>query len=56
MIGHRGSGAEHAAVKDGYHAVNVQENTVLSFVTAASLGAEYVEFGVLLFLALSLRL
>jgi glycerophosphoryl diester phosphodiesterase len=45
LFGHRGSGAEGVALADGYHKVNVQENTILSFVTAASLGAQYVEFG-----------
>ena len=48
LFGHRGSGAEGTAFTEGYHRVNVQENTILSFVTAASLGAEYVEFGKLL--------
>lgn len=42
MIGHRGSGADPAA---GISRLQIGENTVLSFVTAASLGAEYVEFG-----------
>ena len=45
LFGHRGSGAEGVAYTDGYYRVNVQENTILSFVTAASLGAQYVEFG-----------
>jgi glycerophosphodiester phosphodiesterase len=46
--GHRGSGSAKAArVPDlALHRTHVQENTVLSFVTAASLGAEYVEFDV----------
>lgn len=47
LIGHRGSGAEENAVHDGFRHTHVQENSVLSFVTAASLGAEYVEFGAL---------
>lgn len=40
VIGHRGSGMNRRGSK-----LQVGENTVLSFVTAASLGAEYVEFG-----------
>lgn len=40
VIGHRGSGMNRKGSK-----LQVGENTVLSFVTAASLGAEYVEFG-----------
>lgn len=48
VIGHRGAGAGNAArARDApLHRTHVQENTVLSFVTAASLGAEYVEFDV----------
>ncbi|KAI8357899.1 Glycerophosphoryl diester phosphodiesterase family-domain-containing protein [Choanephora cucurbitarum] len=41
VIGHRGSGMNKKGAK-----LQVGENTVLSFVTAASLGAEYVEFDV----------
>eukprot|EP00730_Choanoeca_flexa_P000815 TRINITY_DN10347_c0_g1_i1.p1 TRINITY_DN10347_c0_g1~~TRINITY_DN10347_c0_g1_i1.p1 ORF type:complete len:1108 (+),score=280.88 TRINITY_DN10347_c0_g1_i1:63-3386(+) len=46
--GHRGSGSSKASLDplDRVHRTHVQENTVLSFVTAASLGAEYVEFDV----------
>ncbi|KAL0084112.1 hypothetical protein F4703DRAFT_1612562 [Phycomyces blakesleeanus] len=40
VIGHRGSGMNRKGSR-----LQVGENTVLSFVTAASLGAEYVEFG-----------
>lgn len=40
VIGHRGLGMNKRASR-----LQVGENTVLSFVTAASLGAEYVEFG-----------
>ncbi|EPZ35398.1 GDPD-domain-containing protein [Rozella allomycis CSF55] len=40
VIGHRGAGANN-----GLKHPSVGENTILSFVTAASLGAEYVEFG-----------
>lgn len=43
VIGHRGSGMNKKGSK-----LQVGENTVLSFVTAASLGAEYVEFGTLI--------
>eukprot|EP00834_Sanchytrium_tribonematis_P002452 NODE_76_length_23837_cov_1.242396.p2 type:complete len:806 gc:universal NODE_76_length_23837_cov_1.242396:16268-13851(-) len=41
IIGHRGNGADKA--RKGLH---VAENTILSFVTAANLGAEYIEFDV----------
>lgn len=41
VIGHRGSGMNKKGSK-----LQVGENTVLAFVTAASLGAEYVEFDV----------
>ncbi|KAI9278328.1 Glycerophosphoryl diester phosphodiesterase family-domain-containing protein [Phascolomyces articulosus] len=41
IIGHRGSGMNKRAAT-----LQVGENTVLSFITAASLGAEYVEFDV----------
>ncbi|KAI9024269.1 Glycerophosphoryl diester phosphodiesterase family-domain-containing protein [Phycomyces nitens] len=41
VIGHRGSGMNRKGSR-----LQVGENTVLSFVTAASLGAEYVEFDV----------
>lgn len=58
LIGHRGGGILHSksivtlqgadrAAKIGkYHRTHVRENTILSFTTAASLGAEYVEFDV----------
>eukprot|EP00126_Sphaerothecum_destruens_P004922 Sdes_comp18449_c0_seq1m8401 len=46
IIGHRGSGARGAVYMDGYRKTHVEENTVLSFVTAASLGAQYIEFDV----------
>jgi glycerophosphodiester phosphodiesterase len=45
VIGHRGGGADAAAKIGRVHRSHVQENTLLSFVTASSLGAEYVEFG-----------
>ncbi|KAI8067171.1 Glycerophosphoryl diester phosphodiesterase family-domain-containing protein [Gongronella butleri] len=41
VIGHRGSGMNRKGSR-----LQVGENTVLSFITAASLGAEYVEFDV----------
>ncbi|KAI8093447.1 Glycerophosphoryl diester phosphodiesterase family-domain-containing protein [Halteromyces radiatus] len=41
LIGHRGSGMNKKGSR-----LQVGENTVLSFITAASLGAEYVEFDV----------
>lgn len=45
--GHRGTGAAKEANVDGNtYRTHVQENTVLSFVTAANLGADYVEFDV----------
>eukprot|EP00043_Microstomoeca_roanoka_P008303 m.80084 g.80084 ORF g.80084 m.80084 type:complete len:1265 (+) comp14190_c0_seq2:239-4033(+) len=45
--GHRGTGSSKAAhVDTNTYRTHVQENTVLSFVTAANLGAEYVEFDV----------
>ncbi|KAI3637904.1 hypothetical protein MIR68_004553 [Amoeboaphelidium protococcarum] len=43
IIGHRGAGANQSG-RSG--SLQVGENTVLSFITAASLGAEYVEFDV----------
>lgn len=48
LIGHRGSGSRVAAAKtpEKVYRTHVRENTVLSFVTASSLGAEYVEFDV----------
>ena len=51
VVGHRGAGADNAAEVLGPAGTrrwrtHVLENTVLSFVTAASLGAEYVEFDV----------
>jgi glycerophosphoryl diester phosphodiesterase len=45
VIGHRGSGADKAAKVGTYRRSHINENTVLSFVAAASHGAEYVEFG-----------
>ena len=44
IIGHRGAGANK--VVSGPENLQIGENTVLSLVTAASLGAEYVEFDV----------
>ncbi|KAJ1910564.1 Glycerophosphocholine phosphodiesterase [Tieghemiomyces parasiticus] len=44
VIGHRGSGMNRDTA--GGSNLQVGENTVLSFVTAANLGAEYVEFDV----------
>ncbi|KAK9764489.1 Glycerophosphocholine phosphodiesterase [Basidiobolus ranarum] len=44
VIGHRGLGANKKIAGQGH--LQVGENTVLSFVTAASLGAEYIEFDV----------
>ncbi|RKP39003.1 Glycerophosphodiester phosphodiesterase domain-containing protein [Dimargaris cristalligena] len=44
VIGHRGSGMNRDA--SGGSNLQVGENTVLSFITAANLGAEYVEFDV----------
>jgi glycerophosphoryl diester phosphodiesterase/ankyrin repeat protein len=51
VVGHRGAGADNAAevlepAGGKRWRTHVMENTVLSFVTAASLGAEYVEFDV----------
>jgi glycerophosphodiester phosphodiesterase len=48
VIGHRGGGADkHTMDKTGkFHRTHITENTILSFVTAASLGAEYIEFDV----------
>jgi len=43
VIGHRGLGANRQI--RGHGNLQLGENTVLSFVTAASLGAQYVEFG-----------
>jgi glycerophosphodiester phosphodiesterase len=51
VIGHRGSGMNKKGSK-----LQVGENTVLSFVTAASLGAEYVEFGMIQFICKSIFL
>lgn len=42
VIGHRGGGAEASSKTGKYHRSHIRENTLLSFVTAASLGAEYV--------------
>lgn len=44
VIGHRGAGANRKFSGTGN--LQIGENTVLSLVTAASLGAEYVEFDV----------
>ncbi|KAI8051958.1 Glycerophosphoryl diester phosphodiesterase family-domain-containing protein [Syncephalis plumigaleata] len=44
VIGHRGAGANQAVT--GPASLQIGENTVLSFITAASLGAEYIEFDV----------
>ena len=47
LWGHRGAGGSRAArVDSGHHRTHVKENTILSFVTAAKLGAEYVEMDV----------
>lgn len=46
LIGHRGSGMDKP-VKDSSAArrFHLSENTLLSFVTAGNMGANYVEFG-----------
>ncbi|EGG20050.1 hypothetical protein DFA_07167 [Cavenderia fasciculata] len=46
LIGHRGGGAENARAVGRYRRTHIKENTILSFVTAASLGAQYIEFDV----------
>ncbi|EFA82591.1 hypothetical protein PPL_04282 [Heterostelium album PN500] len=46
LIGHRGGGAENARNVGRYKRTHIKENTILSFVTAASLGAQYIEFDV----------
>eukprot|EP00474_Spongospora_subterranea_P004632 CRZ05090.1 hypothetical protein [Spongospora subterranea] len=46
LIGHRGAGATRYLSKQPQHMLRTQENTILSFVTAAALGAEYIEFDV----------
>ncbi|GAM27923.1 hypothetical protein SAMD00019534_110990, partial [Acytostelium subglobosum LB1] len=46
LIGHRGGGAEYARNVGKYKRTHIKENTILSFVTAASLGAQYIEFDV----------
>eukprot|EP00053_Salpingoeca_punica_P014224 m.129233 g.129233 ORF g.129233 m.129233 type:complete len:1162 (-) comp16402_c3_seq2:259-3744(-) len=48
IVGHRGAGASRKArdAQSGLHRTHVQENTVLSFATAGSQGAQYVEFDV----------
>ncbi|KYQ90095.1 hypothetical protein DLAC_08680 [Tieghemostelium lacteum] len=46
LIGHRGGGAENSRSVGKYKRTHIKENTILSFVTAASLGAQYVEFDV----------
>jgi len=45
FIGHRGSGATDAAEKN-YDLKLATENTLLSFIAAARLGADYIEFDV----------
>jgi glycerophosphodiester phosphodiesterase len=42
VIGHRGGGAEVNSKTGKYRRTHIKENTILSFRTAASLGAEYV--------------
>ncbi|KAJ3022091.1 Glycerophosphocholine phosphodiesterase [Thoreauomyces humboldtii] len=47
LVGHRGMGMNKAAhVADGRGHLQLGENTLLSFITAGALGAEYVEFDV----------
>ncbi|XXQ38780.1 GP-PDE domain-containing protein [Plasmodiophora brassicae] len=48
LIGHRGAGATKYYSKQvqAPRRLKTQENTILSFVTAATLGAEYIEFDV----------
>jgi glycerophosphodiester phosphodiesterase len=46
VIGHRGGGAEQYSKIGKYRRSHIRENTILSFITAASLGAQYVEFDV----------
>ncbi|KAI8904579.1 Glycerophosphoryl diester phosphodiesterase family-domain-containing protein [Powellomyces hirtus] len=47
VVGHRGLGMNKAAhVADGRGHLQLGENTLLSFITAGALGAEYVEFDV----------
>ncbi|KAI8823103.1 Glycerophosphoryl diester phosphodiesterase family-domain-containing protein [Fimicolochytrium jonesii] len=47
VVGHRGLGMNKAAkVADGKGHLQLGENTLLSFITAGALGAEYVEFDV----------
>lgn len=59
VFGHRGSGADAASRLIGeeigarVRRTHVAENTLLSFVTAANLGAEYIEFGKFFFARLS---
>ncbi|KAJ3195725.1 Glycerophosphocholine phosphodiesterase [Irineochytrium annulatum] len=45
VIGHRGAG-KNAPIRDRGN-LQVGENTILSFMTAGKLGAEYIEFGAL---------
>jgi ankyrin repeat protein len=44
IIGHRGLGANRPTTEANKR-LQLSENTLLSFITAANLGAEYVEFG-----------
>jgi glycerophosphoryl diester phosphodiesterase len=46
LIGHRGGGADSNAKFGAHRRTHVKENTLLSLVTASSLGADYVEFDV----------
>ncbi|KAI9099862.1 Glycerophosphoryl diester phosphodiesterase family-domain-containing protein [Phlyctochytrium arcticum] len=48
VVGHRGLGMNKAALdaKNGKGQLQLGENTLLSFITAGALGAEYVEFDV----------
>lgn len=44
-VGHRGLGRSFHQV-DGYRAAAIQENTLVSFIVAGQLGADYIEFDV----------
>ena len=48
LIGHRGVGAEKyaQATPNSTRRTHIQENTVLSFVTASKSGADFIEFDV----------
>lgn len=48
LIGHRGVGAEKyaQATPTSTRRTHIQENTVLSFVTASKSGADFIEFDV----------